>query len=333
MFQRFFNDNKKKEEKQKLIINNYYEDIYSLIENNKYNPDTFKGQNDFLKRSMNTFLDIYENSYENLFRVLFEKNNIIDTMISKKEENIQKDLTECINSLNKFITMNKKQINDSFHFLSVYTRNYYLKRFENIMSKIEDKHRDNMREIENAKLIREKLILNKSTNKSGKNVKFFNVQKVNNGVINKNEIINQKECILDNNNNNNIINNINNTTIINNNNKVRKNVNNLFSTKLIDYSEYNRDAPPAGNINNNNQIMPNLDILYKVEDKDDYNDINSNDNNDSNDNCFLSENSKNENKNENELDGENEKFEIDSNNNMPNPSPAFYNNEYSLGSI
>lgn len=134
-------------------------------------------------------------------------------------------------------------------------------------------------------------------------------------------------------NNNNIINNINNTTIINNNNKVRKNVNNLFSTKLIDYSEYNRDAPPAGNINNNNQIMPNLDILYKVEDKDDYNDINSNDNNDSNDNCFLSENSKNENKNENELDGENEKFEIDSNNNMPNPSPAFYNNEYSLGSI
>ena len=332
MFQRFFNDNKKKEEKQKLIINNYYEDIYSLIENNKYNPDTFKGQNDFLKRSMNTFLDIYENSYENLFRVLFEKNNIIDTMLSKKEENIQKDLTECINSLNKFITMNKKQINDSFHFLSVYTRNYYLKRFENIMSKIEDKHRDNMREIENAKLIREKLILNKSTNKSGKNVKFFNVQKVNNGVINKNEIINQKECILDNNNNN-IINNINNTTIINNNNKVRKNVNNLFSTKLIDYSEYNRDAPPAGNINNNNQIMPNLDILYKVEDKDDYNDINSNDNNDSNDNCFLSENSKNENKNENELDGENEKFEIDSNNNMPNPSPAFYNNEYSLGSI
>ena len=331
MFQRFFNDNKKKEEKQKLIINNYYEDIYSLIENNKYNPDTFKGQNDFLKRSMNTFLDIYENSYENLFRVLFEKNNIIDTMLSKKEENIQKDLTECINSLNKFITMNKKQINDSFHFLSVYTRNYYLKRFENIMSKIEDKHRDNMREIENAKLIREKLILNKSTNKSGKNVKFFNVQKVNNGAMNKNEIINQKECILDN--NNNIINNINNTTIINNNNKVRKNVNNLFSTKLIDYSEYNRDAPPAGNINNNNQIMPNLDILYKVEDKDDYNDINSNDNNDSNDNCFLSENSKNENKNENELDGENEKFEIDSNNNMPNPSPAFYNNEYSLGSI
>ena len=330
MFQRFFNDNKKKEEKQKLIINNYYEDIYSLIENNKYNPDTFKGQNDFLKRSMNTFLDIYENSYENLFRVLFEKNNIIDTMLSKKEENIQKDLTECINSLNKFITMNKKQINDSFHFLSVYTRNYYLKRFENIMSKIEDKHRDNMREIENAKLIREKLILNKSTNKSGKNVKFFNVQKVNNGAMNKNEIINQKECILD---NNNIINNINNTTIINNNNKVRKNVNNLFSTKLIDYSEYNRDAPPAGNINNNNQIMPNLDILYKVEDKDDYNDINSNDNNDSNDNCFLSENSKNENKNENELDGENEKFEIDSNNNMPNPSPAFYNNEYSLGSI
>ena len=329
MFQRFFNDNKKKEEKQKLIINNYYEDIYSLIENNKYNPDTFKGQNDFLKRSMNTFLDIYENSYENLFRVLFEKNNIIDTMLSKKEENIQKDLTECINSLNKFITMNKKQINDSFHFLSVYTRNYYLKRFENIMSKIEDKHRDNMREIENAKLIREKLILNKSTNKSGKNVKFFNVQKVNNGAMNKNEIINQKECILDN--NNNIINNINNTTIINNNNKVRKNVNNLFSTKLIDYSEYNRDAPPAGNINNNNQIMPNLDILYKVEDKDDYNDINSNDNNDSNDNCFLSENSKNENKNE--LDGENEKFEIDSNNNMPNPSPAFYNNEYSLGSI
>ena len=331
MFQRFFNDNKKKEEKQKLIINNYYEDIYSLIENNKYNPDTFKGQNDFLKRSMNTFLDIYENSYENLFRVLFEKNNIIDTMLSKKEENIQKDLTECINSLNKFITMNKKQINDSFHFLSVYTRNYYLKRFENIMSKIEDKHRDNMREIENAKLIREKLILNKSTNKSGKNVKFFNVQKVNNGAMNKNEIINKKECILDN--NNNIINNINNTTIINNNNKVRKNVNNLFSTKLIDYSEYNRDAPPAGNINNNNQIMPNLDILYKVEDKDDYNDINSNDNNDSNDNCFLSENSKNENKNENELDGENEKFEIDSNNNMPNPSPAFYNNEYSLGSI
>ena len=110
-------------------------------------------------------------------------------------------------------------------------------------------------------------------------------------------------------------------------------MNNLFSTKLIDYSEYNRDAPPAGNINNNNQIMPNLDILYKVEDKDDYNDINSNDNNDSNDNCFLSENSKNETKNENELDGENEKFEIDSNNNMPNPSPAFYNNEYSLGSI
>ena len=214
--QKYFNENNKKEEKQKTQINNYYNEINSLMEKKEYNPDNFKVKYELLKRGMSSFLDIYENSYENLFRVLFEKNNILESIHSKKEENLQKDINECFNGLNKFINANKKQINDSFHFMSNFTRNFYLKRFESIITKIETKHKDNMVELEESNKMKEKLLLSKSL---GKNAKFFNVQKINNGTTNQNEI-----CV-----NNNMINN---NIIMNN-----KMNNNIISSRIIDYKD------------------------------------------------------------------------------------------------
>ena len=326
--QKYFNENNKKEEKQKTLINNYYNEINSLLEKKEYNPDNFKVKYELLKRGMSSYLEIYENSYENLFRVLFEKNNILESVYSKKEENLQKDINECFNGLNKFINVNKKQINDSFHFLSNFTRNFYLKRFENIIAKIDTRHKDNMIEMEESNKMKEKLLLSKSI---GKNVKYFNVQKINNATGNQNEI-----CV-----NNNMINN---NIIMNN-----KMNNNIISSRIIDYTEYNRDAPPAGNINfnHNNKIIQNLEVLFNSNPSNDknnnikinnivseeYNDIMCNENNDSNDNGFMSDNSKGENKemnnNENEIYGENEKFDIDSNNIFTTPS--FHNNEFSVG--
>ena len=339
-YQRFFNDNNKKEEKQKTIINNLYEEITDLIEKNKYNPESFKSQNDYLKKSMTSFLNIYENSYENLFRILYDKNNIIDSILSKKQDNIQKDLTECLNNLNKFISSNKKQINDSFHFLSVYTRNFYLKKFENIVSKIEEKHKNNMQENEEKK-IKEKSPKNKSGVKLGKNnsSKFFNVQKVNNAnnLYDQNDI-NKKDNT---NTNVNIIYNINNNEI---NNILKNNINNIYNTNLIDFTEYNRDAPPPGNINNPgnknvNQLIQNFDTLFNlrksVEKRE--SDINNNLKSDKSNKFFFNENEKVEknnimnNPNESDIYGENEKFDADSYNNIPAFTP-YFNSEFSAGS-
>ena len=326
---KYFNENNKKAERQKTAINNYYDEINSLLVNKNYNIDNFKEKYDFLKRGMSTFLDIYENSFENLFKLLFEQNNILDLFNTKREENIQKDISDCFISLNKFITVNKKQINDSYHFLCNYNRNYYLKRFENVIAKIESKHKDNLNAIEESNKINQKMIMNKSM---GKNIKFFNVQKVNNLPNNKKEI-----CAV----------NINNNIMMKNNTN-----NNIIFPRIVDCTEYNIDAPPARNINNNinnndnKKLMPSLEAILnsninvkniKTNMKEIYNDIASNDNNenDSNDNGFLTDNSK-ENKemnNENEIYGENDndKYDIDSNNMSPT-TPSFYNNEFSVGS-
>ena len=331
-YQRFFNDNNKKEEKQKTIINNYYEDITSLIEKNKYNNDNFKSQYDYLKKSMASFLNIYENSYENLFRILYDKSNIIDSILSKKQDNIQKDLTECLNNLNKFINSNKKQINDSFHFLSVYTRNFYVKKFDTIVSKIEDKHKNNLQEIEEKKN-KEKSSINKQITKISKNSnKFFNVQKVNNNTPYDKEENNNKENT---NTNVNIINNINNNAI---NNILKNNINNIYNTKIIDFTEYNRDAPPAGSINSNGNnnvknLRHNLDSIFNlrksVEKRE--SEINSSLKKEKSNNYFYEESPKNENNimnssNNNESDyyPENEKFD-------PYSTP-YFNNEFSAGS-
>ena len=283
---------------------------------------------------MTSFLNIYENSYENLFRILYDKNNIIDSILSKKQDNIQKDLTECLNNLNKFINSNKKQINDSYHFLSVYTRNFYLKKFETIVSKIEDKHKNNMYENEEKKN-KEKSPTNKPIPKLGKNNnKFFNVQKVNpNNLLDK--IENNKKENSKSNTNVNIINNINNNAI---NNILKNNINNIYNTKIIDFTEYNRDAPPASSINstsgnNMKNLIPKFDSLFNlrksVEKRE--SDINSNLKNDKSNKYFYDERPKDENNminnnNNNESDyyGENEKFD-------PYSTP-YFNNEFSAGS-
>ena len=83
---KYFNENFKKSERQKAAINNYYDEINSLFGNKNYNIENFKEKYDFLKKGMSTFLEIYENSYENLFRYIFEENNILELFNSKREE-------------------------------------------------------------------------------------------------------------------------------------------------------------------------------------------------------------------------------------------------------
>ena len=325
---KYFNENCKKSERQKAAINNYYDEINSLFGNKNYNIDNFKEKYDFLKKGMSTFLEIYENSYENLFRYIFEENNILELFNSKREENIQKDITDCFTSLNKFISVNKKQIHDSYFFLTNYTRNFYLKKFESVIAKIESKHKDNMLAIEEENnKIKQNMMMNKSIGKNS--IKFFHVQKVNHGPNNKKDI-----CAVN----------------INNNIMMKNNVNNkIILSRIVDCTEYNRDAPPAGNINtnldnNNNKMISSLEAILntnintkniKTNVNEIYNDITSNDNNENNDsidNGFMSDNSKEDKENnENEIYGENEKYEVDSNVMSPT-TPSFYNNEFSVGS-
>ena len=322
--QKCFNDNNKKEEKQKELINNYYEEINSLLENSDYNFDNFKGKNENLKKCMGSFLDIYENSYENLLRILSERNHIFDNVFYKKEEHIKKELEDCFSSLNKYINTDKRQINDTFRFLSIYTRNFYLKSFGNLINKIDIRHKENMKKIEEEKKKKEKVekaLLNQTIKN---NAKFFNFENDNNGEKNKKDEINIEG--LDNNNSN-----INKNIILNN---------NVITPKIIDFTEYSIDAPPAGNVNihniNNNPkviaetIYNNKNKINEIV-KDQYIDIMNNENNNNNEDISDNLNSGNEttnNNNENDIFGDNEKFDGDSNNEPYTPS---FPHEYSVG--
>ena len=76
-----FTENKKKEEKEKLSISNYVKNFQKLLNENKFNSDVFERQNDLFKKNVDDYLEIYEDSYEILFKIIYERNELFDGLI------------------------------------------------------------------------------------------------------------------------------------------------------------------------------------------------------------------------------------------------------------
>jgi hypothetical protein len=133
---KFFNEYKKLSENEKSKILNIYENIQVLMDKKKLNIDSIGKFNEQLKNSIDYYLDIYGCSYESLFKILCEKNEILDYLWLDKEKEINNDMKDCFQKLYNFITVKKKQIKESNNFLKTYTRNYYKARFYKVLKKL-----------------------------------------------------------------------------------------------------------------------------------------------------------------------------------------------------
>ena len=131
----FFNEYKQLSENEKEKIVDKYKNIEGLLNKKKMNTDSLVKLNEELKQSVDYYLDVYGCSYESLFKILCEKNEILDYLLIDKEKEINNDVKDCFQKLYNFITANKKQIKESNNFLKVYTRNYYKARFDKILKK------------------------------------------------------------------------------------------------------------------------------------------------------------------------------------------------------
>ena len=132
----FFNEYKQLSENEKSKILNIYENIQVLMNKKKLNTDSIGKFNEQLKNSIDYYLDIYGCSYESLFKILCEKNEILDYLWLDKEKEINNDMKDCFQKLSNFITSNKRQIKESNNFLKTYTRNYYKSRFYKVLKKL-----------------------------------------------------------------------------------------------------------------------------------------------------------------------------------------------------
>ena len=144
----FVNEYKQLSENEKEKIVDKYKNIEELLNKKKMNIDSLVKLNERLKQSVDYYLDIYGYSYESLFKILCEKNEILDYLLIDKEKEINNDVKDCFQKLYNFITANKKQIKESNNFLKVYTRNYYKTRFDKILKKFDVDDQQNKKVID-----------------------------------------------------------------------------------------------------------------------------------------------------------------------------------------
>jgi len=135
---KYFNDNKKYAQEEKDKINNAYNEMHIIMNKKKSKSDDILKYQDMIRKSVDKFLEIYGYSYESLFRIICEKNEILDGFIFDKEKEINKDLSDCFQNLKDFIIVSKRQIKESNNFLKINTRNFYKNRFEKVLKNILD---------------------------------------------------------------------------------------------------------------------------------------------------------------------------------------------------
>ena len=133
---------KKSEQDKKNNIINYYKEIQKLLNKNQFNSDAYERQTDLFKKSINDFLESYEDSYDNIFKIVCDKNGNMDYILYKKDEDI-KEFNGCYENIKNFIKENKKGINDTNNFLKNYSRNYYKKKFDKVIKFLDTKKNEN----------------------------------------------------------------------------------------------------------------------------------------------------------------------------------------------
>ena len=129
-------EDKKKAEKEKTSIINYHKILKNKIKN-KANIDDITKQKSLLKNSIDSYLEIYGDSYEKLFKILCERNELFDHLIFDREKEISQNVNDCFLCLKGFINENKKQITEANNVLINNTRSNSKKKFENILKKFE----------------------------------------------------------------------------------------------------------------------------------------------------------------------------------------------------
>ena len=132
-------EDKKKAEKEKTSIINYHKILKNKIKN-KANTDDITKQKSLLKNSIDSYLEIYGDSYEKLFKILCERNELFDHLIIDREKEITQNINDCFLCLKIFINENKKQITEANNVLINNTRSNSKKKFENILKKFEVKN-------------------------------------------------------------------------------------------------------------------------------------------------------------------------------------------------
>ena len=133
---------KKSEQDKKNKKINYYKEIQKLLNKNQFNSDAYERQTDLFKKSINDFLESYEDSYDNIFKIVCDKNGNMDYILYKKDEDI-KEFNGCYENIKNFIKENKKGINDTNNFLKNYSRNYYKKKFDKVIKFLDTKKNEN----------------------------------------------------------------------------------------------------------------------------------------------------------------------------------------------
>ena len=131
-------EDKLKSKKEKNSIINLYKIWKNLIKKKTVNSDVIERQKDLLKKGIDTYLELYGDSSENLFKILCERNELFDYLIFEREKEISEDANECFLNLKNFINSNKTQINEANNFLKNYPRSYYKKNFEKILKEIDN---------------------------------------------------------------------------------------------------------------------------------------------------------------------------------------------------
>ena len=131
-------EDKLKSKKEKNSIINHYKIWKNLIKKKTVNTDVIERQKDLLKKGIDSYLELYGDSAENLFKILCERNELFDYLIFEREKEISENANECFLNLKNFINSNKTQINEANNFLKNYPRSYYKKNFEKILKEIEN---------------------------------------------------------------------------------------------------------------------------------------------------------------------------------------------------
>lgn len=136
-----FNEEKNKLEKEKTNIINYYTNSSNLLKNQMFNKDSFNFQKELLQKSISDYLEVYGDSCENLFKVLCERNEILDYLMFDKEKEINEGINDCFLNLKLFINSNKSQIKEANNCLKNYPRSHFKKILDNIIQELETENK------------------------------------------------------------------------------------------------------------------------------------------------------------------------------------------------
>ena len=124
-----------------------------LLRNLDYNHEI-----KWFKKNTNNFLLIYEETYNNLSKMVEDRIKVLE-FLSKIKEELIKDIHLYEENLENFINNSISKINKTSSFLKKYTKNYYEQKMELVINMIEDKfyNEKNRKILENTQKIKKEI--------------------------------------------------------------------------------------------------------------------------------------------------------------------------------